>query len=103
MIRVTFCVKDVKSNYRVTAHGTLLEFEDGDEIRSHAGQTLAFAIDQEFGDIVPFAEHRPTGIVSAAGKKEFYEFEVLSGSGQMGILRILKPAKERSCLSADAP
>jgi hypothetical protein len=103
MIRVIFCVKDTKSNYRVTAYGNLLELDDDDEIRSHAGQALSFAIDQEFGDFGSFAEYLPTGIVSTAGKEEFYEFEVLSGSGKTGILKILQPAKERSCLPADAP
>lgn len=102
MLRVTFCVKDTKSNCRVTAYGNLLELGDGDDISSHAGRALSFTIDQEFGDIGPFAERLPIGIVSVTGKREFYEFEVLSGSGKTGILKILQPAKEGSCLPADA-
>jgi len=101
-VRVTFCVKDAKDNYRVTAYGNLTELEDGDRIGFHIGRELSFAIDREFDDVESFIERFPEGIVSATEKKEFYEFEVLSGSGKTGLLKILQPAKERSCLPPDA-
>jgi hypothetical protein len=59
-------------------------------------------IEQEFGNTEPFAEHLPTGIVSATEKREFYEFEVVSGSGDTGRLKVLALAKEQGCLPANA-
>jgi hypothetical protein len=102
-MRVVFCVKDIKSNYRVTAYGDLAGLADDEDIGPFVGKELSFTIEQEFGDVRPFAERLPTGIVSATEKGKFYEFEIVSGSGDAGRLKILALAKEQGCLPVDAP
>ncbi len=102
-MRVVFCVKDTKSNYRVTAYGDLAGLADDEDIEPIVGKELSFTLEQKFGDVRPFAERLPMGIVSATEKKKFYEFEVVSGSDDAGRLKILALAKEQGCLPADAP
>ena len=65
-MRVVFCVKDIKSNYRVTAYGDLAGLADDEDIGPFVGKELSFTIEQEFGDVRLFAERLPTGIVSAS-------------------------------------
>lgn len=102
-MRAVFCVKDIKGDYRVTAYGDLAGLADDEDIGSFMGKELSFTIEQEFGDARPFAERLPMGIVSATEKREFYEFEVVTGSGDAGRLRIRALAEEQHCLPADAP
>jgi hypothetical protein len=102
-MRVVFCVKDTKGNYRVTAYGTLEDLPEDGNMGEYAQKELSFTIEQEFGDVQPFAERLPTGIISATARREFYEFEIVSGTGNTGRLKILALAKEQSCLPADAP
>jgi hypothetical protein len=98
-----FCVKDTKSDYRVTAYGDLAGLADDEDIGPFVGKELPFTIEQEFGDVEPFAERLTTGIISATETRKFYEFEVVFGSGDAGRLKILALAKEQDCLPADAP
>ena len=73
-------------------------------ISQHIGETLSFTIEHEFGDIKPFVECRPRGIVrETEGSGRFYEFEVISGTGNSGQLRVLAASSEKGCLPADAP
>lgn len=102
-MRVVFCARDTKGNYRVTAYGALENVPDDRKIGEYVQKELPFTIEQEFGDVRPFAEHLPIGIVSSMEEREFYEFEVVSGTGDTGHLKILAIAKEQGCLPADAP
>lgn len=101
-MRVVLCVRDAKRNYRVTAYGNL-DIPDDGSIEGHMGKELPFTIDQEFGDVQPFTRYLPDGIISGTEKEEFYHFQVVSGVGSSGRLRILALAEERECLPADAP
>lgn len=102
-MRVILCVKDAKKNYRVTAYGNLDIPNDGN-LGEYLQKVLSFTIEQEFADLRPFAKYSPTGIVSTTERREFYEFEVVSGdASNTGHLRILGLAEDQECLPADAP
>ena len=101
-MEVVFCVKDSNRKYRVAAYATL-DIPEGD-LDQYVGQTLPFTIRREFGDVGPFVEYLPRGIMrKTAGGDKFYGFEVVSGRGNSGQLVVLTASSEKGCLPADAP
>jgi len=101
-MEVVFCTRDGKAKYRVTAYGTV--DIAGDDFDRYLGTILPFTVEREFGDFGVFVEHLPVGIMRATKTNaKFYEFEVVSGTGRYGQLRVLALSSEKGCLAADAP
>ena len=100
-MEIVLCVKDNKQEYRVTAFGTIdIPEEDLDQF---VGKVLSFTVERDLGDVGPFTEYRPRGIMRAtAVSSKFYEFEVISGTGNSGQLKVLAASSEKGCLPADA-
>lgn len=102
-MEVVFCVNDHRGRYKVTAHGKLGGIPEPSGIGLHVGQVLPFEITADMSDLQRFAERLPRGIVRLLEEEgDFYDFEVLSGRGMAGQLRLLGVSQEVGCLPADA-
>lgn len=102
MVNIILCIKDIKQEYRVSAYGKMEQLADDASFGQHIGKILPFTIEKNFADSSLIIESLK-GIISTTTHRKFYEFEIVSGQGLTGYLKIIDLSIQQSCLSADAP